>query len=49
LQVSCEQVNAEELVNDPQFLAYSNYKPWDVYVNYSEGYYGNGNYGGIAI
>jgi len=29
LQVSCEQVNAEELVNDSQFLTYSRYSAFD--------------------
>ena len=29
LQISCEQVNAEELVNDSQFLTYSRYSAFD--------------------
>ena len=29
LQVSCEQVNAEELVNDSQFLSYANYSAFN--------------------
>jgi hypothetical protein len=29
VQISCEQVNAEELVNDSQFQRYANYRAFD--------------------
>ena len=29
LQISCEQVNAEELVNDPQFQKFANYRAFE--------------------
>ena len=42
LSVDCIQVMPEEMVNDTQFWSYAS-----IGVGYGDGYYGDGNYGGV--
>lgn len=52
-QITCEQVNPEELVNDPQFKHYANYDSFDLdsfeykLYNYGQYDYGQYSYGGV--
>lgn len=45
ISIDCTQVNPEELVNDPQFQSYANFKFYNPLDGYGAKAYGSGTYG----